>query len=90
MTDVYANDGSMPRAWHRRAGTPFAIAHRAKLVFEKPFQRRADLAHRTGRELGTSRRMDDRRFAMANAVRGGGRAFGASSGEVVVVFAVAA
>jgi len=34
--------------------------------------------------------MDDSRFAMANAVRGGGRIFGASSGEVVVVSAVAA
>ena len=33
-------------------------------------------AHRLGRELGTSSRMDDCRFAMANAVRSGGRIFG--------------
>jgi hypothetical protein len=38
--------------------------------------------HRRGRELGTSRRMDDRRFAMANALRSGGRIFGASLAEV--------
>ncbi len=53
-------------AWRNvRAGTRFALKSH----------------HRRGRELGTSRRMDDRRFAMANAVPSGGRIFGASLAE---------